>query len=106
MMSAHEHHRREASTCWSPSSAVILGSAGIGKQIKYADEQQIHVVLMYGGDEKSRNVVTLKDMQVGQSRTGQIGARDAWLRERPGQIQVPRQELTGAIKGLLDRIET
>jgi len=83
---------------------LYLGSAGIGKQLKYADEQQIPIVLMYGGNEKSRNVVTLKDMQVGRARTAQIADREAWLRERPGQIEVPREKLVKGMNRVLGAI--
>ncbi len=76
-----------------------------GKQIKYADQYDIPVVLVCGSDEKDRGIVTVKDMAAGRQRSAEIGGRDAWREERPGQFEVPRSELATAVKDLLQRVE-
>jgi histidyl-tRNA synthetase len=84
---------------------LYLGADKAGKQIKYADKLEIPVVLLYGGDEKTKGVVTIKDMSVGRARTKQLTEnRDQWLQERPGQFEVPRENLIAAIRELLAKI--
>ncbi len=85
---------------------LYLASKGIGKQIGYADAQQIPIVAVYGGDEKARGVVTLKDMAQGRQLSEKLVARAEWLRERPGEIKVPRSELLEAVRQLLASWET
>ena len=66
---------------------LYLGADKAGKQIKYADKLEIPVVLLYGADEKTKGVVTIKDMSVGRARTKQLTEnRDQWLQERPGNL--------------------
>jgi histidyl-tRNA synthetase len=84
---------------------LYLGAERAGKQIKYADKLGIPIVLLYGTDEKAKDVVTVKDMSVGRARAQQLtGSRDKWLEERPGQFEVPRSKLVENIKDLLSRI--
>jgi histidyl-tRNA synthetase len=84
---------------------MYFGTDRAGKQIKFADKLEIPVVLLYGPDEKAKNVVTIKDMSVGRARAQQLtGSRDQWLQERPGQFEVPRQNLAASVKELLSKI--
>ncbi len=84
---------------------MYLGADKAGKQIKYADKLEIPVVLLYGRDEKTKGVVTIKDMSVGRARAKQLTeSRDQWLQERPGQFEVPRENLVGAVRELLTKI--
>jgi len=84
---------------------MYFGTDRAGKQIKYADKLEIPVVLLYGPDEKAKNIVTIKDMSVGRARAQQLtGSRDQWLQERPGQFEVPRQNLVPSVKELLSKI--
>jgi len=80
---------------------LYLGSKGIGRQIKYADEQGVAVVLMLGEDEQVKGVVTLKDLEVGRMIAANIKERKDWIQERPGQIEVPRAELVSGVKAML-----
>lgn len=85
---------------------LYLGSEkNIGKQLKYADRTDIPVAIIFGSDEKSRGVVALKDMEVGLSRAEQVGSREEWRQERPGQREVPQADLVTAVKKLLLQIE-
>jgi histidyl-tRNA synthetase len=84
---------------------MYFGSDRAGKQIKYADKLEIPIVLLYGPDEKAKNIVTIKDMSVGRARAQQLtGSRDQWLQERPGQFEVPRENLVLSVKELLSTI--
>lgn len=76
----------------------------IGKQIRYGDHYEIPVLVVCGSDERARGEVQLKDMSVGRQKTTQIKDRDAWRSERPGQFNVPRDQLVPAVKKLLHEI--
>lgn len=77
---------------------LYLGSGRVGKQFKYADVQGIPIVVVYGGDEKARGMVTLKDMREGMQRAAQISDRAEWVRQRPGQVEVPRGDMVSAVR--------
>jgi len=86
------------------NTELYMGSERAGKQIKYADRLEIPIVLLYGPDEKAKNVVTIKDMSVGRTRAQALtGSRDQWLQERPGQFEVAREQLIPKIKELLGK---
>ena len=85
---------------------IYLGSeSGIGKQLKHADRCQIPIALLYGTDERAKATVTAKDMEAGRARSEELTDRDEWRRERPGQIEIPRDELVDGVKRLLKKIE-
>lgn len=84
-----------------PTELYLGGSKSMGKQAKYADKQGIPIILMYGGDEKAKGSVTLKNMVQGRARSAAIKGREEWIRERPGQIEVPRGELVSAVRSML-----
>jgi len=83
-----------------------LGSAkGPGKQLKYADQYDIPIAILYGSNEKQQGIVTVKDMTVGREKAKAVGDRKEWLAARPGQITVKREELVSSIKKLLAEID-
>ena len=88
-----------------PTEFFLGGGRNIGKQLKYADHWEIPIVLLFGSDEKERGIVQLKDMDVGRQLSQEIENRDDWIAERPGQIDVPRAELTAKVRELLAKIE-
>jgi histidyl-tRNA synthetase len=81
---------------------LYLGTAkGPGKQLKYADQYEIPLVLLYGSNEKQQGIVTIKDMSVGREKAKAVGDRKEWLAARQGQVTTPRAELVTAVKALL-----
>lgn len=84
---------------------LYLGSKGIGKQVKHADVQGIPIVVLYGGDEKSRGVVVLKEMDAGRAKSAEAATRAEWLRTRPGQLEVPVKDLVPAVRQLLESLD-
>jgi histidyl-tRNA synthetase len=83
---------------------VYLGKPGYSqskKQFKYADDSQIPLCVIYGGNEKSAGIVTVKQMDVGKAQTAQAADRATWLQARPGETQVPRGELLEAVRARL-----
>ncbi len=82
-----------------PTEMYLGSESGLGRQIKYADKSGVPLVLIYGGDEKAKGVVTLKDLAAGAAAAGQLQQdRTQWRQLRPGQFEVPRAELVKAIK--------
>jgi histidyl-tRNA synthetase len=83
-----------------------LGTAkSPGKQLKYADQYEIPLVILYGSNEKSQGVVTVKDMAVGRAKATKVGDRETWIAERPGQTTIPRATLVEGIRTLLAETE-
>lgn len=83
------------------AAELYLGGKNMGKQFKYADGLGIPLVVIYGGDEKARGVVTIKDMQQGIRQASSIADRSEWVSKRPGQFEVPRADLVAAIQRFL-----
>ena len=85
---------------------LYVGSAkGPGKQLKYADQYEIPIVLLYGTNEKEQGIVTIKDMTVGREKAKAVGDRKEWLAARPGQTTAKRADLVSAVQALLAEIE-
>jgi histidyl-tRNA synthetase len=83
-----------------------LGTAkGMGKQLKYGDQYEIPIALLYGSNEKAQGVVTLKDMAIGREKAAHVDDRDQWLAARPGQTTAPRERLVDAVRQLLADID-
>lgn len=84
---------------------LYLGKArNIGKQMKHADRCGMPLVLLYGEDERTRGMVTVKDMEAGRAASAEVERREDWIEERPGQQEIPRAELIPRLKELLARI--
>ena len=73
----------------------------LGKQLQRADRLQIPYVLIMGGDEAARGVVTIKEMDVGREQAEQVGSHEEWKAARFGQQEVPRGEVVATLKSLL-----
>src|SRR5688572_8737044 len=85
---------------------LYLGSAkGPGKQLKYADQYDIPLVILYGSNEKQQGSVTVKDMVAGRERAKPVAGRKEYLAQRAGQVVVPRGELVESIRRMLAEIE-
>ena len=48
------------------------GTDKLGKQMKYANDKQIPYVLILGPDEVKKGVVSLKNMETGEEKTGKL----------------------------------
>ncbi len=73
----------------------------LGKQLQRADRLEIPYVVIMGGDEAARNVVTLKQMEVGREEAEAVGSHEEWKAARFGQQEAPRGELAETLKRLL-----
>src|SRR5438067_232515 len=84
-----------------PTELYIGTAKGPGKQLKYADQYEIPLAILYGTNEKQQGIVTVKNMAVGRAKAGQLGDRGAWIAQRPGQTTIPRGSLVTGIRALL-----
>lgn len=83
-----------------------LGSAkGPGKQLKYADQYDIPLAILFGSNEKEQGIVTVKDMVAGRERAKPVADRKEYLAQRAGQVTIPRNELVEGIRKMLAEIE-
>jgi histidyl-tRNA synthetase len=92
------------------NTELYLGEEkGLGKQLQYANRQQIPVAVIIGSDEFSKNEVTLKDLKLGgflqEKKKGASGKeREEYLRlSRTAQVTVPRAELLQQVQEMLVR---
>ncbi|HEY0157623.1 MAG TPA: histidine--tRNA ligase, partial [Thermoanaerobaculia bacterium] len=59
---------------------LYLGSAkGPGKQLKYADQYDIPLAILYGTNEKEQGIVTIKDLVAGRERLKPTADRKEYL---------------------------
>lgn len=77
-----------------------------GKQVQYGDRYEIPILVVCGSNEKERGVVQLKDMAIGRQLAEQkaLANKAEWRAARPGQFDVPRDQLVPAVRKLLAEI--
>ena len=87
------------------ATELYLGTGkGPRKQLKYADQYDIPIAVLYGGNEKEQGVVTIKDMVAGREQAKPVADRQEYLAQRAGQITVPRAELVETIRRMLAEV--
>ncbi|MEM8732040.1 MAG: ATP phosphoribosyltransferase regulatory subunit, partial [Pseudomonadota bacterium] len=80
---------------------VYLGNPkNFGNQLKYADRRASPVAVIEGTDEKDRGVVQIKDLILG-AKLAEGASLEEW-KERPSQIEVPRENLADEVQKMLD----
>ena len=92
------------------NTELYLGEeSGLGKQLQYANRQQIPVAIIMGSDEFANNEVTVKDLLLGatlqdRKKTAKGKERDAWLvLSRKAQVKVPASEVLACVREILAR---
>jgi histidyl-tRNA synthetase len=83
------------------AAELYLGSSGMRAQMKYADRRNAPAVVIIGEDERSRGVVTIKDLKAGSDAARRVLDHETWRSERPGQFEAPRTALTAAVRSVL-----
>ena len=79
----------------------------LGKQLQYANRQQIPVAVLIGSDEFTKGEVTIKNLKLGaqlqdEKKTAVGKERDEWLRlSRTAQVTVPRSQCLDQIRRML-----
>ncbi len=89
------------------AAELYLGAKGLGAQLKYADRRRSPVAVIAGEDEFRAGQVTIKDLRQGKAVAAQIteeADRDEFQRAVRDEAQrtVPRDEVTEAVRNLLD----
>ena len=84
-----------------PTELYIGTQKRAGQQLRYADQYDIPLAILYGSNEKEQGNVTIKDMSVGREKTKDVGDRREWLAARPGQITAARADLVETVKKML-----
>lgn len=81
---------------------VYLGNPkNFGNQLKYADRRNSPVAIIEGGDEKAAGIVQIKDLILG-AQIAENATLEEW-KERPSQIESPRDQLVATVREMLDR---
>ncbi len=80
---------------------AYLGAAGMKAQMKYADRRGSPAVVIVGGNEREKGVVTIKDLNAGAAAAKGVTDNEAWRSERPGQFEAPRADLVASIKRIV-----
>jgi len=84
------------------NTELYLGKQkSIGKQLKYADRQEIPVAVIAGSDEFERGEVSIKDLRVIKETTVEIEERSEWVEQKVGQVTVKRSAMIGEIRHML-----
>lgn len=81
---------------------VYLGNPkNFGNQLKYADRRRAPVAVIQGADEVARDVVQLKDLDLG-ARLAAEATVEEW-KAQPAQTEVARADLVAGVRAMLDR---
>ena len=88
-----------------PTELYLGAGKGPRKQLKYADQYDIPIAILYGSNEKEQGLVTIKDMVAGREQAKPVADRKEYLAQRAGQITVPRADLVETIRRILAEIE-
>jgi histidyl-tRNA synthetase len=84
------------------AAEVYLGSSGMRPQMKYADRRLAPAAVIIGDDERAAGTVTVKDLDLGRRLAAEVSDNEAWRAERPGQATIPRGELVGFVRRILE----
>jgi len=80
---------------------AYVGESGMKAQLKYADKRNAAVAVIEGADERARGEVTLKDLALGAELAKSTDSRAAWVKDRPAQQSVKRDQLIDAVRAML-----
>jgi histidyl-tRNA synthetase len=82
---------------------VYVGTRKFGDQLKYADRRGAAVAVIEGGDERAKGEVQLKDLALGSELAKTVESRADWVKERPAQMSVKRNDLVAELRKMLAR---
>lgn len=90
------------------NAELYLGEEkSLGKQLQYANRQEIPIAVIIGSDEFARGEVTIKNLKLGgqlqdKKKTASGKERDEWLKlSRSVQLAVPRGQCIAQIRAML-----
>jgi histidyl-tRNA synthetase len=77
---------------------MYAGTAGMKAQMKYADKRGSPLVVIQGGDEKTKGEVQIKDLRLGAELASNFASREEYAAQRLAQFSVPEADLVSAVK--------
>ncbi len=81
-------------------SELYLGNPKeLGKQLKYADKRKSRFAIIVGSEEFDRDVVQIKDLELGSKISSQIKTNKEW-KNQPAQVEIKRERMIEYIKKL------
>jgi len=82
---------------------AYVGDSGMKAQLKYADRRGAAIAVIKGGDERARGEVQVKDLILGAELAKSTESRADWVKDRPAQQTIKRDQLVPAIRAMLAR---
>ena len=77
---------------------------GLGKQLGYANRQEIPLAVIVGSDEFAKGEVTIKNLKLGAQLPDKKTQREEWLKlSRSVQVSVPRSECVTQVRNMLSQ---
>ena len=80
---------------------AYVGESGMKAQLRYADKRNAAIAVIEGSDERAKGEVTLKDLALGAEMAKDVASRADWVKDRPAQQSVKRQDMMNAIRAML-----
>ncbi|WP_373503964.1 histidine--tRNA ligase [Aestuariivirga sp.] len=80
---------------------MYVGTAGMKAQMKYADKRGAPLVIIQGGDEKTKGEIQIKDLRLGTELSQGIASREEYASQRLAQFSVPEADMVAAVKKAL-----
>jgi histidyl-tRNA synthetase len=80
------------------NSEIYSGSSNFKAQLKYADKRNCKYVIICGDDEVSKEMVTLKNLEIGSKVSEEIKSREDWTQSKDVQKTFPLSDLVKEIK--------
>lgn len=109
-LSAYQKLTRELREAGINTEMYLGEEKTLGKQLQYANRQQIPLAIIIGSDEFAKGEVTIKNLKLGgelqdKKKTAQGKEREEWLKlSRTVQVTVPLAETIHQIKRSLETI--
>jgi histidyl-tRNA synthetase len=75
------------------SAEIYSGSSSIKSQLKYADKRGCNYVILCGEDEVSKNLVTIKNLNLGKKISENIKNRSEWKQSEKAQKTISFEQL-------------
>jgi histidyl-tRNA synthetase len=80
---------------------LYMGDGAMKAQLRYADARNARFVVIEGEDERTKGVVTVKDLELGKQKSAEIEDNAKWRASTHAQFEVKKIELSDTILRLL-----
>ena len=80
------------------NSEIYTGSSNFKSQLKYADKRNCKYAILCGDDEVAKELITLKNLEIGSKVSEEIKSREDWKGSKDAQKTFPISELIEKLK--------